>query len=261
MQEPVKRVCHVDFVGQQGTDKTTILINQVMDAAYANYVWPSSLVLSSYVWHHREQFKGKTALEVGAGTSLTSLVLAKLEGVDAPRVITTDLNSAVSVMKDCFRLNKIAFSTAPAADKRQWLRALPWGDLTAVKTLVDDVRREWGAPIDVILGSDTFYDPADFEKLLVTVSYLIHRHNADCRFITAYQERSAKRSIQFLLDKWSLQCRVLPKDDAWFDEERFTDEYTDDSDQDDENTLPPRVTVHSGSLSSVFLLEISAKNN
>lgn len=29
----------------------------------------------------------------------------------------------------------------------------------------------------------------DFEKLIVTVSYIIHCHNPKCKFITSYQER------------------------------------------------------------------------
>lgn len=87
----------------------------------------------------------------------------------------------------------------------------------------------------------------EFENLLVLVSYVIHHHNSKCRFFTAYQERSPKRSIQYLLDKWKLQCRHIPKDSFEFDELKYIDR---------EEGLS-EVIVSAGTLSSVFLLEIS----
>ncbi|CAO3597251.1 unnamed protein product [Absidia cylindrospora] len=123
---------------------------------------------------------------------------------------------------------------------------------------------EWhDRKLDYILGSDTFYDPADFEKLLMTVAYVIHRHNSKCKFFTAYQERSSKRSIQFLLDKWSLQCRLISRDSFEFDEWQFVGDGNDDDDHNDDSIddglTIPHVKVNAGTLASVFVLEISAK--
>lgn len=91
----------------------------------------------------------------------------------------------------------------------------------------------------------------------MTVAYVIHRHNNKCKFITAYQERSSKRSIQFLLDKWSLQCRLISRDSFGFDEWRFVGD--DGNNDDDDDTTIPHVKVNAGTLASVFVLEISAK--
>ena len=43
-------------------------------------------------------------------------------------------------------------------------------------------------PIDIILGSDCFYDSKDFENILVTLAFLFER-NPHAEFWTAYQER------------------------------------------------------------------------
>lgn len=88
----------------------------------------------------------------------------------------------------------------------------------------------------------------EFENLLVLVSYVIHHHNPNCHFFTTYQERSPKRSIQYLLDKWKLQCRQIPNDSFDFDELKYID-------RDQELS---EVIVSAGTLSSVFLLEIYA---
>lgn len=58
-------------------------------------------------------------------------------------------------------------------------------------------------------------------------------------------DSSAKRSIQYLLDKWHLKCKSIPSSfaGAW--------SIVEDHQAQDE------VSVSAGSLSSVFLLEIS----
>lgn len=88
----------------------------------------------------------------------------------------------------------------------------------------------------------------EFENLLVSVSFVIHKHNENCKFYTTYQERSPKRSIQYLLDKWRLKSRQILKDSFQFDELKYIDNEDDESE----------VKVNAGTLSSVFLLEISS---
>jgi hypothetical protein len=77
---------------------------------------------------------------------------------------------------------------------------------------------------------------------------VIHKHNENCKFYTTYQERSPKRSIQYLLDKWRLKSRQILKDSFQFDELKYIDNEDDESE----------VKVNAGTLSSVFLLEISS---
>jgi hypothetical protein len=87
----------------------------------------------------------------------------------------------------------------------------------------------------------------EFENLLVLVSYIIHNHNPNCKFFTTYQERSPKRSIQYLLDRWDLQCRQISIESFDFDELKYIDAKDETS----------KVKVSAGALGSVFLLEIS----
>lgn len=59
----------------------------------------------------------------------------------------------------------------------------------------------------VVLGSDCFFEPATFEDIIVTVSYLL-TNNCSAKFICTYQERSSDWSIEHLLKKWGLTCKV-----------------------------------------------------
>ncbi|KAI9485090.1 putative methyltransferase-domain-containing protein [Zychaea mexicana] len=252
----VKRVAFNDY---DNNNHCTIYVEEVLDAAYGCYIWPSALVLSDYVWYHRDAFAYSTILEIGAGTSLPSLVLAKAS--QSVRLVLSDIPSILPVVRGCLPLNGLHESA-----EALWVRELLWGQLgctNSVDQLVKDIEHNWNTSIDYILGSDTFYDPADFENLLVTVSFIIHRHNPKCKFITAYQERSAKRSIQYLLDKWGLQCSSISRESFEFDEFRFThrDDTSDkeDGDGDEDSDSIPSVRMNAGSLSSVFVLVISSK--
>ena len=80
---------------------------------------------------------------------------------------------------------------------------LPWGDVDAAATLAP-------AP-DVVLGADCFYAVRDFENVLATVATLLRRGGPSAVFLTVYEERSARRTVQHLLDFWRLRARVV----AW----------------------------------------------
>lgn len=67
-------------------------------------------------------------------------------------------------------------------------------------------------PVDFILGSDCFYEPALFEDIVVTVAFLLEK-NPHARFLCTYQERSADWSIEHLLNKWNLTCTHISLDD------------------------------------------------
>ncbi|KAG2224063.1 hypothetical protein INT45_004944, partial [Circinella minor] len=278
----VKQVTFHDYDNDQ---HCTIYIEEVLDAAYGCYIWPSALVMSDYVWYHRNMFKNSTILEVKGiklvqllkhillyifvGTSLPSLVLAKAS--QPLRLVFSDIPDILPVVRGCLELNDLRESVESI-----WVRGLLWGrvgcDSTSVDQLVNDIEDSWKTSIDYIIGSDTFYDPTDFEDLLVTVAFIIHQHNPKCKFITSYQERSAKRSIQYLLDKWDLQCELIPRESFEFDELRFTDDNSmriDDSEEEEEeekkeeihykNKDIQSVKMNPNSLSSVFMLVISSK--
>ncbi|KAM9746405.1 histone-arginine methyltransferase METTL23-like [Menidia menidia] len=63
--------------------------------------------------------------------------------------------------------------------------------------------------MDFILGSDLFYDPQDFEDVLMTVHFLL-RKSPSAQFWTTYQLRSADWSLRPLLLRWGLRCLLVP---------------------------------------------------
>ena len=56
----------------------TVTIPEQLAASYGLYLWPSSPVLAWYLWLHQEQFRQRTVLELGAGTALPGILLAKV---------------------------------------------------------------------------------------------------------------------------------------------------------------------------------------
>nr|KAJ3420334.1 hypothetical protein HK105_005799 [Polyrhizophydium stewartii] len=149
-------------------------------------------------------------LELGAGTGLAGLVLARL-GV-ASQVVLTDhpaLDRVLGNLRDSVRLNGLDGAGVPSAGRADVLvRPLAWGDFATGE--MADLVGESG--FDVILGADVMYDPKDFEALLATVAFVLERSPPHAVFVTAYQERSSRRSVQALLDKWGLRARQVGPD-------------------------------------------------
>ncbi|CAG8548183.1 10786_t:CDS:2 [Acaulospora colombiana] len=276
---------------------------KLLDPAYGCYVWPSAFVLSEYIWARRNLFRDKTIIEIGAGTSLPGFLCASLS--PETHVILTDRPDVPQILENIHegaRLNGLIDSTENHKSEgdnkplRQnvWIRGLKWGEMflqcdddheEGLLKLIRDIEQS-GKKLDWILGSDTFYDPKDFEDLIVTVAYILTYHSPNARFITSYQERSSKRSIQYLLDKWKLESRQIPLKSFDFDYDKYATslsfafddkdesinegrESTDTSEDDETNPLEKDSkkgndllsdhldkAAYSASLQSIFLLEI-----
>ncbi|KFP77445.1 Methyltransferase-like 23, partial [Apaloderma vittatum] len=76
------------------------------------------------------------------------------------------------------------------------------------------------APIDIILGSDVFFDPKDFEDILTTIYFLLEK-NPHAQFWTTYQVRSADWSVAALLCKWKLKSTHVPLHSFGADQEHL----------------------------------------
>ena len=59
--------------------------------------------------------------------------------------------------------------------------------------------------LDWVIGSDLFFDPGVFEKLIFTIKWLLS-NNPGAGFVCTVQERSADWSIELLLRKYKLRC-------------------------------------------------------
>uniref|UniRef100_A0A3Q2PX93 Methyltransferase 23, arginine n=1 Tax=Fundulus heteroclitus TaxID=8078 RepID=A0A3Q2PX93_FUNHE len=172
-------------------ESLSVCIPEVLDPQYGMYVWPSAVVLAQYVWFHREQLRGRAVLELGAGVSLPGVVAARC-GAD---VILSDDANKPACLENCRR------SCAANGLQDVSVRGLSWGEVSPDLLLLP--RR------DVVLGSDVFYDPEDFEDVLVTFVCLL-RKNPEAQFWTTYQVRSADWSMEALLHRWGLSCVPVP---------------------------------------------------
>ncbi|CAO3565441.1 unnamed protein product [Mortierella alpina] len=232
---------------------TTVKVIELLDADFGLYVWPSSLVLAEYIHNRLDIFTGtkerpRVILELGAGTALPSLLLASAPSHDSRFLITTDRADVPEILdnvRDAFKENGVHSFYPEDTGARVMVRGLNWGDFSLANVhnadggllqLLSDVsqiknmqdRSVISHKIDVILGSDTFYNPPDFEPLLATVSYIVNRHNPDCVFLSAYQNRSAKRNIDHMLQKWGLEGRLIEWEDFGFDMGKFVSGAGDD---------------------------------
>ncbi|CAO1407184.1 unnamed protein product [Diamesa tonsa] len=162
-----------------------------MLAAYSFYTWPSARVLAEFLFFMRKCLPDKKILEIGSGTSLPGILCAKL----GANVILSDsacLPKSLEHIKRCCALNNLK----DGEDIR--ILGLTWG-------LLGSSCFDVGKDLDMIIGSDCFYDPSVFEDILVTISLLLEL-NPKASFFFTYQERSSDWSLESLLRKWNLNC-------------------------------------------------------
>ncbi|CAM1310720.1 METTL23 (predicted) [Pycnogonum litorale] len=161
------------------------------------YTWPSAVILSQYIWCSSDKVKDKHILELGAGTALCGIVAAMC----GAKVTLTDSAHLPSCL-DNSRKSCEANGLSTGSDSDVTIRPLTWGQVTPE---VSHLRGN----IDVILGSDCFYEPKDFEDILFTVSFLMDG-NVNAEFWCAYQLRSCDWSIEVLLNRWGLEAVCVP---------------------------------------------------
>ncbi|XP_061557341.1 methyltransferase-like protein 23 isoform X1 [Phycodurus eques] len=168
-------------------ESLSVSIPEVLDAQYGMYVWPSAVVLAQYIWSRRADVKDKTVLELGAGVSLPGVLASRC----GAKVILSDAADSPACLENCRR--------SCEANGLCDVLTLPltWGEISP--RLLQLPR------LHLILASDVFYEPRDFEDILVTVAFLL-RKNPNAQFWMTYQERSADWSIESLLHKWKLVC-------------------------------------------------------
>ncbi|KAL7297930.1 methyltransferase-like protein 23 isoform X1 [Trichogramma pretiosum] len=177
-----------DDPDDQDSETLEVFIPELLQASYNFYTWPSAPVLAWYLWEHRKEIAGKRTLELGSGTALPGIVASKCGAI-------VTLSDSATLPKSLQHLRRSC-------------------ELNGVLPQVKIVGITWGlflsslinlGPIDLIIGSDCFYDPTVFEDIIVTVAYLLEKNPA-AKFLCTYQERSADWSIEHLLNKWGLKC-------------------------------------------------------
>jgi predicted nicotinamide N-methyase len=154
----------------------TILINQVSERQSAQQdvgfvMWPSAVALSRWILTNRDEIKGKTVLEIGAGCGLTGLVAAAIQKkqhqdqtlLSFPRVTLSDFNETVlKNAKRNIQLNGLEeVATTVGLDfyqqkgfEKKWL----------------DMEGKEHEQVDFILGADIICQPDDSFAAARTIS-------------------------------------------------------------------------------------------
>uniref|UniRef100_F1MQ97 Histone-arginine methyltransferase METTL23 n=7 Tax=Bos TaxID=9903 RepID=F1MQ97_BOVIN len=186
---------------------------RVLHLQYGMYVWPCAVVLAQYLWFHRGSLPGKAVLEIGAGVSLPGIVAAKC-GAEVTLSDSSELPHCLAICRESCQMNNLP---------QVHVVGLTWGhvsrDLLALP------------PQDIILASDVFFEPEDFEDILTTVYFLMQK-NPKVKLWSTYQVRSADWSLEALLYKWDMKCVHIPLESFGADKEDIA-----------ESALPGRHTV------------------
>lgn len=109
--------------------------------------WEAALFLSHWIVSHRDRFKDKRVLELGAGTGLVSLTL--LKSADIKSLLITDGNSTlIDALSTNFQLNGITYPSSSMSCQQLW-----WGQDTVPKS-------------DIIVAADVTYDSSIVPSLV-----------------------------------------------------------------------------------------------
>ncbi|XP_043441610.1 methyltransferase-like protein 23 isoform X2 [Prionailurus bengalensis] len=151
--------------------------------------------------------------QIGAGVSLPGIVAAKC-GAEVILSDSSELPHCLEMCRQSLEMNNLP---------RVRVVGLTWGhvcpDLLALP------------PQDIILASDVFFEPEDFEDILTTVYFLMQK-NPKVQLWSTYQVRSADWSLEALLYKWDMKCVHIPLESFGADKEDIA-----------ESALPGRHTV------------------
>ena len=175
-----------------------VSIRQLPSSDYGLFVWPSSILLAEFLWHHRDFFSGKRLVELGAGVGLAGIVAAKIGAV----VTMTDRSEEPAIL-DNLRFNCAANHVEPSCN----VVALTWGRFSA-GTCADPHARDF----DFLLAADCLYASRDFDAFFCTVAFLLtDPQAAGARstvrrriLLTVFQERGSGFTLARAARKWGL---------------------------------------------------------
>lgn len=152
-------------------------------------VWRGALLLADYILFRRDLFQGRTVLELGAGTGLTSIIAATV----ARTVYCTDVGADLLAM--CQRniaLNSHLTATGGGVVK---VKELDWlkDDLCTDPEVPfswseEDVSDLYGHTT-VLLAAEVFYDDDLTDAVFKTLSRLAHRLKNACMAVLSVEKR------------------------------------------------------------------------
>ncbi|QIX00357.1 hypothetical protein AMS68_005874 [Peltaster fructicola] len=125
--------------------------------------WEAALHLATFLLtDHQDRIRGKSIIELGAGTGFLSILCAKVLG--ARHVTTTDGDEGViDALKENLFLNGLDDQRSVQAS------VLRWGHSLRHNWVQDDCE-EW--PYDIVIGADIIYDKTAVSALVATLDML-----------------------------------------------------------------------------------------
>ncbi|KAH9496686.1 hypothetical protein Btru_009658 [Bulinus truncatus] len=154
-------------------------------------VWDAALVLCSYIDKVQEKFRGKSVLELGAGTGAAGLVASAI----GAKVVITDLPEIVPLMQHNVNLNeKILKGSCTATE-------LKWGN----KEHMAHIKQEhFSESVDFLLIADCVYYEA-IEELVKTVLYLT---SPSTTVLCTYEDRELGNKVE-LQSRYSYHANYI----------------------------------------------------
>lgn len=168
----------------------------ISDGTTGLHCWQAAGALAEWCMANREQLRGRKVLELGSGTGLTGLVVAK---VCAPaRIVLSDGNEKVlALLRENVAENFKEKDNIPVE-----VTALDWEDVDVALELLDGMRP------DVVLAADVVYDDVLFGPLCHAIEAVFRRSGKDCRLIIACTLRNETTLNEFLKQLGECQKKV-----------------------------------------------------
>jgi len=157
-------------------------------------VWRGALLLADFIIHQREEWKGKTVLELGAGSGLASIVMVQ---AGASLVFATDIGS--DVLANCFK--NITTNIVSTLTRQVRVRQLNWEKGWPPSHVV-------GSRSDLNEGADWDWTEVDIQEaagsdviIAADVVYSEELTDAFFRFLEVFMAKGKSKVLYLALEK------------------------------------------------------------
>ncbi|XP_031629260.1 protein-lysine N-methyltransferase EEF2KMT [Contarinia nasturtii] len=203
---------HYRIRANENDDFQTVILkenrNKISQGTTGLNIWESALAISEWALQNKNIFDSKNVIELGAGTGLSSLIIAKC--CSPKSICITD--GHVKVIENL--LENVHNNFEKSSDDR-----FHHGTQTVIDammldwmTITEKFIKERLMQVDLIIAADVIYDNLLFESLLTTVRMLFdHCDNCE-KFMLANAVRNEDTEHEFLmkLGTFGLQYQVEP---------------------------------------------------
>ncbi|CCK69097.1 protein-lysine N-methyltransferase KNAG_0B06720 [Huiozyma naganishii CBS 8797] len=158
--------------------------------------WRAATSLSKLLVEHRELTRGKTVLELGCGTGLSSITVGVLDEYKKLYVTDGDTGILSEVTTPNLSLNKV--------ERDVQCQRLVWASEDRVP-----------GDIDVVVGADITYDPTVFPELCTCLDECLQQPKCQCAILACTERnRETVHELHSQCAQHSLSMECLQAEDA-----------------------------------------------